>query len=342
MARLITTVGGAYSNSYVTVAQADAIAVNFPWYSEWDAFDDEEKSQALIQAAFAMQQLPWDGSKCSPASDANRPQTNWDQYWIKFDENLNGGIFDYFFDSGLALGAGQGDEVFKYGIDGGIIHSQVSSYRAKTFETALKFWDSAGTEIPPDDSESLSSSGSSGDQTRDIVYYWDSPVNISYITGRFNDAFNPLRSGTWYWGVYVNGEQLLNFPGTTATQSQRLAWPRYGVTCDGEEADCTYIPETILVTQVIIAYNFLKNPDDVPGTPGTGDSAPTGTYVKRQKLGDLEIEYSQFTNNAFNDECNTCDDPYLIQTYPWLRDMLGCWLEIQASGKGRIIGRVRS
>ena len=91
--------------------------------------------------------------------------------------------------------------------------------RLKAFETGFKFWDENGVELPWDRFEDLSSSGSSGDQTRDTVYYWDSPVDIAYTTGRFNDAFNPGRSGTWYWGVYVNEEQLLNYPGTTSKQA---------------------------------------------------------------------------------------------------------------------------
>ena len=289
-----------------------------------------------------MHQLPVEGTKCSSASDAGTNSKNWDRYWINVGDAGQPGIFDFLDSTGFARGAGQGNEVFKYGTEGSVLFRSVSSFRAKTFETGLTFWDENDVELPWDRFEDLSSSGSSGDQTRDTVYYWDSPVDIAYTTGRFNDAFNPGRSGTWYWGVYVNEEQLLNYPGTTSKQAQRLAWPRYGVTCDGEEADCSYIPETIKITQVMIAYNFLKDPSDVPGAPDLGTEAPTGTYVSKQKLGDLEIQFNQFNNNAYNDECNTCDDPYLIQTYSWLRDLLGCWLERQTSGRGRIIGRQRS
>jgi hypothetical protein len=339
MKRLITTVGGAYSNSYVTIPQADLIAFNFPWSSDWNTFSDDDKTLALIQAAFGMQQLPWNGLKCTPASDAGLPQLDWDNYWLKVGSINGEGIFGYLTDDGFAKGSGQGDEVLKYGIDGDILFSATSSFRAKTFETALTFWDKDGTTIAPDRSEIVSSSGSSGDQTRDVIYYWDTPVDISYITGSFNDAFKPSASGTWYWGVYVNGEQLLNFPGTTATQAQRLAWPRSGVTCDGEIADCSYVPETIFITQVMIAYNFLKYPNQVPGTPSE-DTTPTGTYIKRQKLDVLEIEYDEFSN-AESISCDSCDDPYLLQVYPWLKDILQCWLDI-SSGNSKMIRLYRN
>jgi len=342
MTRLITTVGGAYSNSYVTLDQANLIAANFPWYADWNTFSDEEKTQALIQAAFAMQQLPWDGTKCSPASDAGLPKLNWDKYWITVDSIADGGIFDYLEEKGLAGGVGQGDEVFKYGTEDSTLFSDVSSFRAKTFETSFKFWDENDVELSFDETELVSSSGSGGDRTIDIIYKWNTPVNIAYVTGKFNDTFNPSRSGTWYHGVYVNGDKLLNFPGTSATQAQRLAWPRSGVTCDGETADCSFIPETIMITQVIIAYNFLKNPDQVPGTPGSGNDSPTGTFIKRQKIDVLEIEYDQYSSNQYNIDCNSCDDPYLIQVYPWLRDLLGCWLTTEGTSKNRLIRLLRN
>lgn len=339
MKRLITTVGGAYSNSYVTIPQADLIAFNFPWSSDWNTFSDDDKTLALIQAAFAMQQLPWNGLKCSPASDAGLPQLDWDKYWLRVDDIINGGIFNYLTNDGIATGVGQGNEVFKYGIEGYVVFSATASFRYKTFETGLTFWDKYDAEIPPDRFEIISNSGSSGDQTRDVVAYWDTPVDISYITGRFNDAFYPGRSGRWLWGVYVNGEQLLNFPGTTKTQSQRLAWPRSGTTCDGETADCTYIPETIFITQVMIAYNFLKYPNQVPGTPSV-DTTPTGTYIKRQKLDVLEIEYDEFSNPE-SSSCDDCGDPYLLQIYPWLKDVLQCWLDIR-SGNNQMIRLFRN
>ena len=40
-----------------------------------------------------------------------------------------------------------------------------------------------------------------------------------------------------------------------------------------------------------------------------GDSAPAGTYIKRQKIDVLEIEYDQFNSNQYNDDCNDCTLP---------------------------------
>lgn len=351
--RLITTVGGAYSNSYVTQKEADTFAVNFPWYNSitdqngntikgWSDFTELEQRQALIQATFALQGIPWKGARCDPASDAGLPALDWDQYWLVAGDRIPDGIFGYFDDGGLQEGVGQGDEVLKWGIDGADFLKDVTAFRRKTFETNLKYWDKDGVELPPDRSEVISSSGSSGDQTKDIIYYWDTPVNISYITGSFNDAFDPSKSGRWLWGVYVNGDPLFNFPGTTADQAQRLAWPRSGVTCEGETADCTFIPQTIKNTQILVAYNFLIKPYLVPGTPSLPPQAPAGTYTSKQKLGDLEVQYRQYEGfDPTADNCTDCSDPYLYKVFDWLSSFLGCWADVQ-SGDSRMVRLYRN
>ena len=340
MARLITTVGGAYSNSYVTLGEADLIASNFPWYDTWIGATEDERTQALIQAAFAMQQLPWDGEKCAPAVDAGKEAQNWDQYGLRWNSRA-GGIFKFTDDDGYAEGISQGDESIKYGRDGSTLFANTTQIRLTDTEgQGIKFWDASDTELIP--TSSTSSAVGNSTITFQRTFNWDTPVDIAYLTAEYNELINPFAVATWRWGFYVNGEQLLNFPGTKTNQAQRLAWPRSGVTCDGEVADCSFIPETIKITQVIIAYNFLTNPDQVPGTPGSGAGTPTGTYIKRQKIDVLEIEYDQYTSNQFNLDCNDCDDPYLIQIYPWLRDLLSCWLTTDGTSKNRLIRLFRN
>ena len=350
--RLITTVGGAYSNSYVTLKEADTFAVNFPWYNTttdqagnelkgWSEFTEAEQTTALIQATFALQGLPWNGVRCDTASDAGLPALDWDQYWIKAGDRVPDGIFGYFDDGGIQEGVGQGNDVLKWGIEGSDFLKNVSSFRRKTFETGLSYYDKDGNQLVPDRSEIISSSGTPGDQVRDVIYYWDTPVNIAYIDGRFNDAFQPSKSGRWFWGVYVNEDLLVNFPGATATQAQRLAWPRKDVTCEGEVADCTFIPRTIKNAEVLIAYNFLIRPYLVPGTPSIPPTAPAGTYVSEQTLGSLSIKYTQYKGfDPADNDCTDCSDPYLYKVFDWLSAMLGCWVT-SAGGYGLRL-RVRS
>jgi hypothetical protein len=136
--------------------------------------------------------------------------------------------------------------------------------------------------------------------------------------------------------------ETLDYIGDRCTSSQRLKWPRQGnkAICDGVQADCTFIPYPIREAEVILAIKYTEQPSSFPGAGG-GNTAPSGTFVSRQKLGELEIQYQQFNNNTAT-SCDDCDSPELIQTFPWLEGLLGCWIFIIPSGAGRIIGRVRS
>ena len=125
----------------------------------------------------------------------------------------------------------------------------------------------------------------------------------------------------------------LDYAGTRCSPStdnpalpQALKWPRSGATCDGVEATCSFIPNEIKQTTAVLAANLSAKPDAITGPiGGGGGSAPAGTFVKRQKLDVLEIEYDQF-NNPESSTCDTCGDPALIQAYPWIQDLLKCWV----------------
>lgn len=61
---LITTVGGASSNSYIAVSEADTYLDNLQYtLTEWDALEDEEKEFRLSTAALLINTLPLRGAK---------------------------------------------------------------------------------------------------------------------------------------------------------------------------------------------------------------------------------------------------------------------------------------
>ena len=122
-----------------------------------------------------------------------------------------------------------------------------------------------------------------------------------------------------------------------AAKPQRLKWPRSGISCDGVAATCSFIPYAILQAEVILAIQYTTSPGSFPGAGG-GSNAPSGTFTKRQKPGDLEIEYAQFNNNT-GSSCDDCDNPAIIQAFPFLDDLLGCWINIVSSDSGRVLTR---
>ena len=134
--------------------------------------------------------------------------------------------------------------------------------------------------------------------------------------------------------------ETLNYVGARCDGTQRLKWPRSGskAVCDGVQADCTMIPPIIKEAEVILAIAYVDSPSSFPGAGG-GSNAPSGTYVKRQQLGELSIEYAQFNNNV-GSSCDDCDNPQIIQSFPWIDDLLGCWLDMgPSSGAGFVLTR---
>ena len=140
----------------------------------------------------------------------------------------------------------------------------------------------------------------------------------------------------------------LNYVGTRCSPStdnpalpQALRWPRSGASCDGVEATCTTIPRQIQWATAVLAVELSANPGAINGPiGGNGGTSPAGTYVKRQKLDVLEIEYDEFSNPE-SSSCDTCGSPAVIQAFPWLTDVLGCWASI-SDGSSKMIRLFRN
>jgi len=131
--------------------------------------------------------------------------------------------------------------------------------------------------------------------------------------------------------------ETLDYQGTRCSGTQRLKWPRQNATCDGVVADCSYVPYKLKEAEVMLAIKYTESPSSFPGAGG-GSNAPSGTFTKRQKLGELEIEYAQF-NNSVGSSCDDCDNPPILNAFSWLEAVLGCWLYLIDSDSGRVLTR---
>ena len=119
-----------------------------------------------------------------------------------------------------------------------------------------------------------------------------------------------------------------------ATQPQALQWPRTGVACRGIDAVCTAIPANILKAQAYLALQLAKDPTLINPDP---NPVPVGLYVKRNKLDALEQEFEELKNDTFASRYGS--DQGLIKKFPWILDLVGCWIKSRGT---RIIARVRS
>lgn len=84
---LVSLLGGSASNSYASVAEADAYAANVWWGATWLALDTSAKEIALIGSTSALETIPWAGTRCSPSTDdENLPQAlSWPRSGVTCD-----------------------------------------------------------------------------------------------------------------------------------------------------------------------------------------------------------------------------------------------------------------
>ena len=197
----------------------------------------------------------------------------------------------------------------------------------------------------------------------DIIATVGGANSNSYVTGAEADSYAEFQSWNDAWLGKTESERTIalinacrwldtvDFAGTRCSPSfdspvlpQMLAWPRSDVSCDGVAAACTFIPREIKEAQILIAYNLVVNPELITGTPGGGGNTPAGVYVKRNKLGELEQEFAEFTNDTSTGpgECVDCLTPAIIAALPWLKGILSCWADISTPGNSKVILRVRS
>jgi hypothetical protein len=113
-----------------------------------------------------------------------------------------------------------------------------------------------------------------------------------------------------------------------------------GALCYDQKKDCCGRSFDAAYTEAVseLALALSQNPTSLIGTAAA--SAATG-QVKRQKLGDLEVEYHAPTAGTVTAGRYGANAPFVLQRFPWLGDIVGCWLKV-ATGSSRVIARVRS
>ena len=125
-----------------------------------------------------------------------------------------------------------------------------------------------------------------------------------------------------------------------AKKPQALSWPRTKASCDGVAASCDLIPANVLNAMFELAFQLSQDPGALQ--PGSGSTGQAGVYTSKEKLGDLEVNYTAFpSGGGGGTDCSSCSDPKVISVYPWLADYLKCWTDAGSAGS-RVILRVRS
>ena len=141
----------------------------------------------------------------------------------------------------------------------------------------------------------------------------------------------------------TNGLEALRFSGVRCAPStddanlqQALQWPRNGWMCRGIQAECGSIPRQVEEACAYLALNLFNDPNAI--IPGVPSPTPARGAVQKQKLGDLEQTYFAPSDAGTKIATNA---PIVLQKFPWLVDVLSCWLDGNY-GRSGIINRVRS
>lgn len=91
----------------------------------------------------------------------------------------------------------------------------------------------------------------------------------------------------------IEHRYIESWKGDRVSISQVLAWPRSGVHVDGVLISSTSIPSRLIAAVAELAKRLADGIDIYPDLPTEGDT-------KREKVGPIEVEYRDFSQNPLN------------------------------------------
>tara|TARA_Y100001938_G_scaffold45091_1_gene62656 strand:- start:9 stop:530 length:522 start_codon:yes stop_codon:yes gene_type:complete len=170
------------------------------------------------------------------------------------------------------------------------------------------------------------------------------PTTTSYVSRADADTYFATSFNDAAWTALTDAQkdlclqvatrnlETLQWYGTKCTDDQALQWPRE-VAADGscDATVCTTIPDKLVEATCELALKLHSNQSVFIDGP---DSGTTGTYVSKQKLGELEVEYEEFDGAK-----SVSTGPKIIVLFPWLKELLRCYAKV---GSTSLLLSVRS
>ena len=170
------------------------------------------------------------------------------------------------------------------------------------------------------------------------------PTTTSYVSRTDADTYFATSFNDAAWTALTDAQkdlclqvatrnlETLQWYGTKCTDDQALQWPRE-VAADGscDATVCTTIPDKLVEATCELALKLHSNQSVFIDGP---DSGTTGTYVSKQKLGELEVEYEEFDGAK-----SVSTGPKIIVLFPWLKELLRCYAKV---GSTSLLLSVRS
>ena len=154
-------------------------------------------------------------------------------------------------------------------------------------------------------------------------------MTLPIVTPALSDAYFATTPREADWGAVTNKQAWLN---------EANRW--LGALCFDQKKDCCGRSFDAAYTEAIseLALALSKNPTAL--VDPTAYYSSTGA-IKRNQLGDLAQEFYDIKGASASTSKYDISAPLVLQRFPWLGDVVGCWLGT-ATGRSRIIARVRS
>lgn len=175
----------------------------------------------------------------------------------------------------------------------------------------------------------------------------------SYITNAEADTYFLGTFNAAAWAALTEDEktvalaeatrwlETICYSGALCDEDQPLQWPR-AVDATGccPAAVCPDLPAKMVQATAELALALHRNPESLlpPLPAGPGRIG----FRKREKLGDLEVEYYAPSRETLTGAGRVGPSaPLVLQAYPWLVDMIGCWIT-SSIGTARLVELERS
>jgi len=126
-----------------------------------------------------------------------------------------------------------------------------------------------------------------------------------------------------YFENSLNGAAWDALPPETKEAALAEAQRWLATLCWDPAADCCGrdYQAALLMATAELALALATDPNAVISGPSDG------RWTKREKLDVLEVEYDMLQPNQGVDAPNN-NYPLIVQRFPWLKDILGCWLQL--------------
>ena len=157
-------------------------------------------------------------------------------------------------------------------------------------------------------------------------------MTLPLITPAMANTYFATTPRNAQWSAISSAEHAISLT-EAQTWLGQLCW-NTTADCCGNTFDASY---TRAVSELALALH--GNPTALIG--GAAATAALGP-VKRQKLDALEVEYfdPRGSGSTATATAPTAKGPLVLQKFPWLREIIGCFLT--HTGSSNLIRRVRS